>query len=233
MRIVKLKNIKDAIRDKKEGESRKGKLEGEQDRGQGMVDVAEGEESDSEIDIGQVECLVGEWVALIELQGLEKDGAIELREEESVGDPFGVWEAWDDVHGGALPIEEVRKAQKEEVTYMQRMKIWELRPIEECYEKTGKEPVSVWWVDTNKGTFDHLNIRCSLAARDFKGKYKLRDDLFAETPSLEVVRMILSRAATRRRDRKMRKVMFIDARKAHLNPKCPRIVEPLQGCVEN
>ena len=37
---------------------------------------------------------------------------------------------------------------------------------------------------------------------------------------LEAVRMILSRAATRRRDRKMRKVMFIDARKAHLNPKC-------------
>ena len=32
--------------------------------------------------------------------------------------------------------------------------------------------------------------------------------------------MILSRAATRRTDGGYRKVMFIDARKAHLNPKC-------------
>ena len=97
-----------------------------------MFDVVEGEESDIEIDICQVECLVGEWMAEIGLQGLEKYGAIELKEEESVGEPLGDWEAWDDVHGGALPIEEVRKAQKEEVTYMQRRKIWELRPIEEC-----------------------------------------------------------------------------------------------------
>ena len=174
--------IQDEIRDKEEGESRKRKLKGEQDRAQGTIEVVEGEESDSEIDIGQVECLVGEWVAEIELQGLEKDGAIEWKEEESVGEPLGDWEAWDDVHGGALPIEKVRKAWMEEATYMPGRKILELRPIEECYEKTGKEPVSVRWVDTNKGTFDYLDIRCRLAARDFKGTDKLRDDLFAETP---------------------------------------------------
>ena len=32
--------------------------------------------------------------------------------------------------------------------------------------------------------------------------------------------MLFSRAATRRRDGRMRSFMFIDAKKAHLNPRC-------------
>ena len=39
-----------------------------------MAEAVEDEESDEEIDINQVECLVGEWVAEVESQGLEKDG---------------------------------------------------------------------------------------------------------------------------------------------------------------
>ena len=56
--------------------------------------------------------------------------------------------------------------------------------------------------------------------RDFKGNDKDRDDLFAETPPLEALRLLLSRAATRRKNGTFRKLMFIDAKKAHLNPKC-------------
>ena len=59
-----------------------------------------------------------------------------------------------------------------------------------------------------------------MVARDFKGGDKDRDDLFAETPPLEAKRMIISRAATKRWDGRFRKMLFIDARKAHLNPKC-------------
>ena len=63
-------------------------------------------------------------------------------------------------------------------------------------------------------------MKCMLVVRDFKGKGKGRDDLFAETPPLLCKRLILSRAATRRVDGRFRKLMFIDARKAHLNAKC-------------
>ena len=66
-------------------------------------------------------------------------------------------------------------------------------------------------------------VRCRLVARDLKGGDKGRDDLFAETPPLEGKRLLLSRAATRRPDSRgggYRKLMFIDARKAHLNPVC-------------
>ena len=57
-------------------------------------------------------------------------------------------------------------------------------------------------------------------ARDFKGDDKDRDDLFAETPPLEAKRVLLSRAATRLPSGRHRSLMFIDAKKAHLNPKC-------------
>ena len=103
---------------------------------------------------------------------------------------------------------------------MMERNIWTLRPVQECYDKTGKQPTSVRWVDTNKGTNGNFDIRCRLVARDFKGADKDRDDLFAESPPLEAKRMLMSRAATRRPDGKYRKMMFIDAKKAHLNPKC-------------
>ena len=65
-------------------------------------------------------------------------------------------------------------------------------------------------------------VRCSLVARDFKGKdEKDREDLFAAAPPLELKRVLMSKAATRRRKRQgVRKMLFIDAREAHLNPEC-------------
>ena len=58
-------------------------------------------------------------------------------------------------------------------------------------------------------------------ARDCKGTDKDRDDLFAETPPLEEKRLLLfSRALTRLKSGKFIKVLFIDAKKAQLNPSC-------------
>ena len=92
--------------------------------------------------------------------------------------------------------------------------------VKECFAKTGKPPVSVRWVRTNKAHPVGTDIRCRLVARDFKAGEKGRDDLFAETPPLEAKRILLSRAATQRKDGKWRSLTFIDAKKAHLNPKC-------------
>ena len=106
---------------------------------------------------------------------------------------------------------------------MEQREIWGLSPIQECWDKTGKAPVSVRWVDTNKGgdTAAEWEIRCRLVARDVKGGDKGRDDLFAETPPLQGKRLLLSRCLTRRKDgRRRRKLLLIDARKAHLNYLC-------------
>ena len=134
-------------------------------------------------------------------------------------------EAWDDVKGGKLKVEDVRKARKEEVSYMVKRGIWKLVPTAECWRKTGRAPIGTRWVDTNKGSDENPDVRCRLVARDFKVKAdKEREDLFAATPPAEAERMALSRAVTRSWSadgrQKVRKIVFVDAKKAHLNPIC-------------
>ena len=151
--------------------------------------------------------LVDEWVCEIQSE-FETQNRLESQNEfviqniceESLG-PENEFEnegAWDDVHGGELPVDLVRSARKEEVDYMQNeRRIWSLRPVKECWDKTGKAPVSVRWVDTNKGGKENFDIRWRLVARDFKGEDKGRDDLYASTTPLEGKRMLVSKAAAR------------------------------------
>ena len=103
---------------------------------------------------------------------------------------------------------------------MQSRNIWSVKPISDRWEKTGKAFVTVRWVDVQKAEGD----RSRLVARDFKGGDKDRDDLYAATPPLESKRLLDSRAATRIKGKLTRKLLFIDARKAHLNPKCQQDV---------
>ena len=42
----------------------------------------------------------------------------------------------------------MKAARKEEVGYMEGRRIWSVRPVSECWEKLGKAPVSIRWVDT-------------------------------------------------------------------------------------
>ena len=60
-------------------------------------------------------------------------------------------EAFDDVTGEALDPKEVKKARTEEVEFLNTRGIWEPRPENECFEKTGKHPTSEKWVDVQKG----------------------------------------------------------------------------------
>ena len=110
---------------------------------------------------------------------------------------------------------EVKAARGEEVGYMLNRGIWSVVPIGMSSELIGKGPVSVRWVDQNKGGEGAMEIRCRLVAREFNGKDKDRDDLVAATPPLEAKRMLLSRAATRKTVgcAGLRKLFFIDASK--------------------
>jgi hypothetical protein len=122
--------------------------------------------------------------------------------------------AMDDVHGGQLDLSKVREARSEEVEFMKSRGIWREVPLQECWDTTGKPPVSVKWVDTMK---QGGLVRSRLVARDFKTKgEKDREDLFAATPPLELLKAQLSRAASKRG----RKVLVIDVKKAHLYPRC-------------
>jgi hypothetical protein len=73
--------------------------------------------------------------------------------------------ALDDVNGRVLDIAKVREARSEEVEFMKSRCIWREVPLQACWDKTGKPPLTVKWVDTEKlgGV-----VRSRLVARDFK-----------------------------------------------------------------
>ena len=58
----------------------------------------------------------------------------------------------------------------------------------------GRSPISVRWVDVNKGDHACPNIRSRLVARQIRGPGE--ESTFAPTPPLETLRSIISLAAT-------------------------------------
>ena len=97
--------------------------------------------------------------------------------------------------------------------------------MRECWDKTNRPPVTVRWVETNKGDDVNPNIRSRLVARQIRGPGQ--DAVFAPTPPLEALRTVLSLAATdlpnkpkRCRDPSSDKrcqVSFVDISRAYFN----------------
>ena len=127
------------------------------------------------------------------MQGARGEGDIDVESATAASEALQTWvceirvgvememdeehseERWmvDDVTGGILGGKEVSAARGEEVGFMERRRIWSVRPVRECWDETGKAPVSVRWVDTRKGSGE---VRCRLVATDCKGGEKGRDD---------------------------------------------------------
>lgn len=98
--------------------------------------------------------------------------------------------AWDDVSGATLDPNKVKAARAEELEYVRKMNLYTKVPVSECLRKIGKPPISVRWIDINKGDAINTNYRSRLVAREIN-THK-RDDLFAATPPLEALKIILS-----------------------------------------
>ena len=127
--------------------------------------------------------------------------------------------AWDDVFGAELNPTEVRKARQEEIDYVRNMKLYTKVPIEECYANIGRAPITVRWIDINKGDQTTPNYRSRLVAREIN-THK-RDDLFAGTPPLEALKCIVSIAASGSRGEV---IMINDVGRAFFHPRARRDV---------
>ena len=110
------------------------------------------------------ECQVDRWVCEIKkrVEGESITGPDQEMEEELTEDCDG-GPAWDHVNEKELDPKEIRRARGEEIGYMVKRGIWRVRPVQECWDKLGKAPVSVRWVDTLKAD----GVRSRLVARDF------------------------------------------------------------------
>ena len=97
-----------------------------------------------------------------------------------------------------------------------------------CWEVTGKAPIKVRWVDVNKGDDDKPNHRSRIVAKEIRTDS--RPDLFAATPPLEAIKILLSAAVTEglgfTKGQRLRgmKLDFIDVRRAYFQAKARRSV---------
>ena len=95
--------------------------------------------------------------------------------------------------------------------------MWVEADVQKCWNQKGRGPIAIRWVDVDKGFGVY---RSRLVAKDLKPKSKVNDQegLFAATPPLELVKMVIVKAAkaSRNEHAQVREVLFLDVSKAQL-----------------
>ncbi len=103
-------------------------------------------------------------------------------------------ESKDAITGQRLRADLVRAARREELEYFAMKRVWAKVPRREAMAKQGKPPISVKWIDVNKGDDEGPNYRSRLVAREIRRAWEA--SVFAPTPPLEALRSVISLAAT-------------------------------------
>ena len=110
--------------------------------------------------------------------------------------PCDIRENKDDLTSQPLRDDLVEAARATELEFFCSKGVWLKVPRQRAFERTGKPPISVRWVDVNNGDEHESNYRSRLVARqleaiDFSGK-----SYFAPAPPLEALRTAISMAMT-------------------------------------
>ena len=126
---------------------------------------------------------------------------------------LSVWDAWhwDDNKGGWLDPNLCAQARREEVEYIRRDKMHKRVSRETCLRETGKAPIKTGWAETDKGQPGKPNARARWVAKEYKTH--ARPELYAPTPPLEALTVVLSEIATGTRRGKI--VALVDVRRAY------------------
>ena len=132
----------------------------------------------------------------------------------------------DDITGQILRDEWVLEARRKELQYFAEKQVWKRVPRSHA-RKDGTKPVTVRWVEVNKGSEDHPNYRSRLVARQLKARDLSGETFFAPAPPLESLRTVLSMTATslegenpKRRDPmsdERWQISFLDITRAYFN----------------
>jgi len=132
----------------------------------------------------------------------------------------------DDLTGQVLKDTLVAKARAVELDYFNSKGVWRKVPRKSARATTGKSPITVRWVDTNKGDEQNPNYRSRLVARQLKAHDHSGASFFAPAPPLEALRTVLSLAMTNvgshrpdwdRESPNRTQVSLIDVRRAYFN----------------
>ena len=118
----------------------------------------------------------------------------------------------DRVTGEVLDPASVAAAREEEMKYYRDLDVFKYALEAEAVENTGCAPISVEWVNTNKGDAERPDVRCRLVVQETKRVSTLGPEdaaaIFAATPPLEALRFVLSQAMTEQKhDRQMERLI--------------------------
>ena len=96
-------------------------------------------------------------------------------------EPLEEWKADDDVKGGPLDPREVKAARQQEIQYLWDMKVYEFSTEAESRARTGRKPVGLKWIDTNKGSAEAPRYRSRLVRTEVR--HEVVEPIFSATPS--------------------------------------------------
>ena len=154
------------------------------------------------------------------VDGEDRTGENLLKQEiDSLYVQHGVESAIDDVSGAWLDPAMVRDGRAVEMEFFRSMGVYDCVPRAE-QKSTGGKIIGTKWIDTNKGDSDNPRIRCRLVGKEFRTGPD--DALYASTPPLEALQVILSRAATVDAGCREREIMVNDVSRAYFYAKMTR-----------
>ena len=119
----------------------------------------------------------------------------------------------DDMNGfKPLVKEKVVAARVLEMEYFRKMGVYHKVTREEA-RRNGCKVLTTKWLDTNKGDEVNVNYRSRLVGRELKMDNRL--DLFAATPPLETLKLLLSMCAKGQQERNPLRLAVIDIKRAY------------------
>jgi hypothetical protein len=142
----------------------------------------------------------------------------------------------DDLTGQPLKDIEVQRARAVELQYFHAKGVWTKVPRSRSQKDTGRNPITVRWVDVNKGDEQNPNYRSRLVARQLKATDRSGQTYFAPAPPLEALRTVISFAMTRIGEHvpdwnplssKRTQISFVDVRRAYFNAKVDQDEAPV------
>ena len=117
---------------------------------------------------------------------------------------------WDDNTGRWLDPELCAKARREEVEYIRRHKMYKRVTRKVCPREMGRASSKTGWEENGKGQPGKPNVRARWVAKEYKTHAS--PEMYASTPPLEALKVVLSEIATGERGGKV--VALVDVRKA-------------------
>ena len=132
----------------------------------------------------------------------------------------------DDLTGQVLKDDLVKEARAKELAFFHAKGVWLKVPRQTARARSGRPPISVRWVDANKGDDLSPKYRSRLVARQMKALDASGQSFVAPAPPLEALRTVLSLAVTSVGDHRPNhdpkspqrtQISLIDVKRAYFN----------------